>query len=115
MCVNSKSKNKEAAWQFIKYLCSEEGAEIMAANGALPAVRTDKVMEIYLNQEGFPEGCESAFDATQLSFEVPVHEKSGTIGTILNEENSLIMTKSLSLDDGLKELTERVNEALNEE
>lgn len=46
---------------------------------------------------------------------VPVHEKSGTIGTILNEENSLIMTKSLSLDDGLKELTERVNEALNEE
>ncbi len=115
MCVNSKSKNKEAAWQFIKFLCSEEGAEIMAANGALPAVRTDKVMEIYLNQDGFPEGCESAFDVTQLSFEVPVHEKSGTIGTILNEENSLIMTKSLSLDDGLKELTERVNEALNEE
>lgn len=115
MCVNSKSKNKEAAWQFIKFLCSEEGAEIMAANGALPAVRTDQVMELYMNQKGFPQGCESAFEVKQLSFEVPVHEKSGTIGTILNEENSLIMTGSLSLDDGLKELTDRVNEALNED
>jgi multiple sugar transport system substrate-binding protein len=87
----------------------------MAANGALPAVRTDKVMELYMNQKGFPQGCESAFEVKQLSFEVPVHEKSGTIGTILNEENSLIMTGSLSLDDGLKELTDRVNEALNED
>lgn len=114
MCVNSKSKNKEAAWQFVKFLTSEEGAKIIAANGALPAVRTDEIMDIYVHQEGFPQDCESAFEVNQISFEVPVHEKSGTIGTILDEENSLIMTKSLSVEEGLQELTDRVNEALNE-
>lgn len=114
MCVNSNSAHKEAAWQFVKFLCSEEGAKIVAANGGLPAVRTEEIMELYLSQEGFPEGCESAYEVNQISFEVPVHEKSGVIGTILDEENSLIMTKSLTVEEGLNELTERVNEALNE-
>lgn len=114
MCINSNSKNKEAAWQFVKFLTSEEGAKIMAANGALPAVRTDEIMNIYTSQEGFPEGYDSAFEVNQISFEVPVHEKSGTIGKILDEENQLIMTKSLTVEEGLQELTDRVNEALNE-
>lgn len=114
MCINSKSKNQEMAWEYLKFLTSKEGAAIIAKYGYLPAARDQSVIDAFVSQEGFPAGCETAFDIKQLSLEVPAHPKAGAIGTVLNEENSLIMTESISLDQGVEDLNSRVNEILNE-
>ena len=115
MCINSRSKNQEMAWEYLKFLTSKEGAEIIAKYGYLPAARDQSVIDAYVKQDFFPEGCESAFEIRQLSLEVPAHPKAGMVGTVLNEENSLIMTESISLDEGIENLNSRVNEILNED
>ncbi len=115
MCINSRSKNQEMAWEYLKFLTSKEGAEIIAKYGYLPAARDQSVIDAYVKQDYFPEGCESAFEIRQLSLEVPAHPKAGMVGTVLNEENSLIMTESISLDEGIENLNSRVNEILNED
>jgi hypothetical protein len=38
----------------------------------------------------------------------------GEIEQILNEEHDLIMTRSVSVDEGLAEASERVSEVLND-
>jgi multiple sugar transport system substrate-binding protein len=43
---------------------------------------------------------------------MPVNAKSATIEVILNEEHDLIMTGSVNVDAGLKEMSKRVSEEL---
>ena len=41
ICINNASKNKDAAWKFVYFICAEEGAAIYNENiGLLPCVKT---------------------------------------------------------------------------
>lgn len=112
--INSKSSKKDAAWDFLKFFTGEQGAAAIAKTGTLPAIKSDDVIKTVTAQKGFPTDEESkkALETVKTYLEMPVNAKSSAVETILNEEHDLIMTGSINVDDGLKEMGKRVSEAL---
>lgn len=114
LAINENSQNKEAAWDFIKFYSGVEGAKALAATGNLPAIRTPEVLEVFANLEGMPEGIDEALQTTAVRLELPMHPQVGAVEQILNEEHELIMTNSVSVDEGIASMSSRVSEALNQ-
>lgn len=114
LAINAASSKKEAAWDFLKFYTGAEGAEVIAKTGTLPAIKTESVIKTITSQKGFPtdEASTKALETEKAYLEMPVSPKSSVIDTILNEEHDLIMTGSISVDDGLKETGKRVSEEL---
>jgi multiple sugar transport system substrate-binding protein len=114
LAINANSKQKEAAWDFIKFYAGIEGAKALAATGNLPAIRTPEVLAVFAGLEGSPPGAAEALQTVLARLELPMHPKVGAVEQILNEEHELIMTGSVTVDEGIAEMTSRVSEALEE-
>jgi multiple sugar transport system substrate-binding protein len=112
MSINSLSKNKEAAWDFIEYLCTEPGATKLASLGTLPAYKTPSILDLLSQVEGFPKECKDNLDVRSVQLEIPPHDQSAAIDKILNEEHELIMLGAISIDEGIQNMNERVQEIL---
>jgi multiple sugar transport system substrate-binding protein len=108
--VASSSKNKDAALDFINFVCGEEGAKVIASTGTFPAIKTDDILEKITSLEGFPkdENSKEALKTVKTYLEMPMNPNSAQIETILNDQHDAIMTKSVSIEEGLKEMTEQV-------
>lgn len=116
VAINAKSANQDAAWDFISWLCSEEGAKVVAATGTRPAYVSDAVAEVMASADGFPQddASKAALLPTAIALEWPIGEGVSEIKTIVNEEHTLIMSRELSVDEGIQEMEERVAEVLGE-
>lgn len=112
LAINEQSENKDAAWDFIKFYSGVEGAKVLASTGNLPAVRTPEVLEIFASLDGVPAEAIDALQTTTVRLELPMHEDVGEIEQILNEVHDLIMTNSVSVDDGIDEATDRIGDVL---
>lgn len=110
MGVNAASKNKDAAWEFVKYCSGVEGANIYASVGMIPARMNDDTIKALAGMEGMPEGLEEALKTKHVSMDRPLELFSAEVNQMLGEEHSLIMIKELSIDDGLAEMGERSKE-----
>lgn len=115
LAINSKSSKKDAAWDFLKFFTGEESASVIAKTGNLPAIKNEDVIKAITAQQGFPtdDVSKQALETEKTYLEMPVNPKSASIELILNEEHDLIMTESISVDDGLKEMGKRVSEELD--
>lgn len=107
MCVNNASGNKEAAWEFVKFVCGEEGAALYAATGAIPAMTNDEMLSQIASTPGMPEGVLKALAVKNISLDRPIVDKVGEVNQMLGEEHDLIMLGELTLDEGLAEMAER--------
>jgi len=114
LAINANSENKDAAWDFIKFYSGVEGAKALAKTGNLPALRTPEVLDIFASLEGVPAEATEALQTVTVRLELPMHPKVGAVEQILNEEHELIMTQSVSVDEGIASMTRRVAEALAE-
>ncbi|MBN1563565.1 MAG: sugar ABC transporter substrate-binding protein [Anaerolineae bacterium] len=114
LAINDKSDNKDAAWDFVQFYSGVEGAKVLAATGNLPAVRTPEVLEVFASRDGMPAEIAEALQTVTVRLELPMHENVGEIEQILNEAHDLIMTRSVSVEDGLAEASERVSDVLND-
>jgi multiple sugar transport system substrate-binding protein len=114
LAINSNSANKDAAWDFIKFYTGEEGAKVIAETGNLPAVRNEEILGVFAAREGVPAEANDALQTTTVRLELPMHDQVGAIEQILNEEHDLIMTNSVTVDEGLAEMSRRVSEVLNQ-
>ena len=114
MAVNKASKNKQAAWNFLKFFCGPEGAQILAKVGNLPAIRNQDVVKILTGMEGFPTDAASqqALGTVKVRLEMPLHEKVAVVERVLNEQHELIMTGSVTVEKGLADMGRRVKEVL---
>lgn len=114
LSVTSASKNKEAATDFMNFVCGSEGAEIIAGQGTFPAIKTDAVVTQMAGVEGFPSDAESAeaLRTANTYLEMPVHSKSAEIEVILNDGHDYIMTGTKSIDDGIAYMNEEVGKIL---
>lgn len=115
LAVNQKSKNKEAALDFLKFVTGEEGAAVIASTGTIPAIKTDEVVNSISSIEGFPsdENSKAALTTAKTYLEMPMHEKSADIEVILNEVHDSIMTKNTDIDKGLTDMKARVQQVLD--
>ena len=114
-CINVRSENKDLAWQFIAWRCSEEGALATAATGTRPAYVSDAVAATMAAAEGFPPDASSlaALTPTSIALEWPTGEFVNAIKDVVNEEHTLIMTRSVTLAEGIESMNVRVGEILN--
>ena len=108
--MNVNSKNKDLAWEFISWRCSEEGAKAMAAVGTRPAYVSPDVAEAMSSIDGFPtdEASKAALLPVAVALEFPLGEKAADIKTIINEEHTLIMTREATVEEGIASMNERV-------
>lgn len=116
LAIPTSSDNKDLAWEFIQFLSGEEGAEIVASTGAIPAIMSDSVVDLISSTEGFPQDENSieALNTSNLYLEMPVHAKSSEIETALNEAHDSIMTGSCTIDEGIAQMNEQVSAILAE-
>lgn len=114
LAVSKASENKEAALDFVKFVTGEEGAAIIANTGTFPAIMTDQVINTISSIEGYPadDSSKVALHTANTYLEMPVHEKSSEIETILNDAHDNIMTGNITIEDGIAEMNEQVSAVL---
>ena len=116
--IGAYAKNADAAWEFIKFACEEEGALVLAQTGILPGYASDKINEIFDSlheiNPGTPDNLSTYIDLDTYIIEQPMHEKGREITKIIDESHDLIMTNSVTPEEGLQEMTDRINELLNQ-
>ncbi|MDO5379162.1 MAG: sugar ABC transporter substrate-binding protein [Clostridia bacterium] len=112
IAISAASANKEEAWKFAAWMCSEDGAKAIAETGTRPAYVSEEVAAVMAAAEGFPtdETSKAALLPTSIALEWPIGEGVNEIKTIVNEEHSLIMTRELTVDEGIAEMEERAAE-----
>ena len=113
--INKKSEHKDLAWEYVSWLCGPEGAKVTAGCGNRPAWVSEEVAEVLASVDGFPqdENSKKALLPSMVSIEIGVSDKLAEIQTILNEEHTMIMTREISVDEGIEEMNDRVAELLN--
>ena len=116
IAIPAMSDSKEEAWEFIRFMAGPEGAEIVADSGSIPAIKTAAVIDKLAAMDGFPQDEQSkeALHTTDTYLEMPVHDKTVPIDTVLNEVHDAIMTGAVSIDDGIARLNEEIPKILAE-
>lgn len=118
--IGAYAKHPAEAWQFITFVCGEEGAKILAECGIVPGFSSDSIGEIFDSLHDkyptVPEGLSKYIVNMQKNYmEQPMNAKNKEIDTIFTEAHSAIMTKSVTPEEGIADLTERVNKVLDTE
>jgi multiple sugar transport system substrate-binding protein len=106
--INSNAANTDHAWGYLKALISDEGAKIISELGDIPAMATDEIYDEFAKIPGMASGIIDALKYDELYFEVAMHDLAGLVAQPANETHQLIMTNSISVDEGLKEKNRRV-------
>lgn len=114
LSVTSVSKNKEAAFDFIKWVSGEEGAEVMAKTGNFPALMNDQISSIIAGLDGFPtdENSKEALKVSNLYLEVPYAENVAEINNILDTYHKSIMNREKTIDEGIAAMNEEVGKII---
>lgn len=112
--INKASANQDLAWDYIAWLCGEEGAKVTAGAGNRPAWVSEGVADVMSSIDGFPtdEGSKAALLPTYVAIEIPGTALSSQISSILGEEHSAIMTREITIEEGIENMNERVQELL---
>ncbi len=111
-CINPASTKIDAAWSFLEYLSSEEAALMMSEAGALACRSSEATTAALGALDGMPEGAVEALVVKNLIRDRPIEDQAADVNTILGEEHQLIMLGELSIEEGLAEASERVQELL---
>ncbi|MET9359071.1 extracellular solute-binding protein [Streptomyces sp. NPDC006617] len=108
--VNKKARNAKEAEKFVTWASGPEGAAAIASIGVVPAYADDKIMDRFFAVEGMPNDPVSrqAMQPSKVQLEMPVSDKSSDIDQILTEEHELVMSGEKSVDEGIKEMADRV-------
>ncbi|MEU9669796.1 extracellular solute-binding protein [Streptomyces bobili] len=108
--VNKKAKNADAAKKFVTWASGPEGAAAVAKIGVTPAYTSGEILDTFFSVDGMPndELSRKAMQPTTVHLEMPVSDKTSDIDQILKEEHELIMSGEKSVDEGIKEMDDRV-------
>lgn len=116
LAIPTASENKDAAWDFVKFACGEEGAKVIASTGNFPAIFSDEVSDLIASLDGFPqdEASKEALKTTQVYLEAPYSENISEINTVLDTYHKDIMNGDITIDDGIAKMNEEVGKILGQ-
>ena len=116
LAVTSVSDQKDAAFEFVKWVSGEEGAKVMAETGNFPALMNDEIADIISGLEGFPTDAESkeALKVSNLYLEVPYAENVSAVNDILDTYHKSIMNREISIEEGIAAMNEEVGKLLGQ-
>ena len=109
----SKSKNKDAAWKFMQFLCGPKGQAIFAKSGdAVPAMRTPETVKAFVSNP--PSEQERLIFFTETSFGVKFPQIPGwwEIFEYVTRELDYVWTGQKSAVEVLEYVTEEVNKMI---
>ncbi len=114
LALPTSAPHKDAAWDFIKFVTGEEGAEVLAKTGNIPAMTNENIVSSIASMDGFPKDDTSkdALITSHTYLEMPANDKSSEIETVLNEQHDLIMSESTTIDDGVQAMNDGVQAIL---
>lgn len=114
LAVTTASKQKDAAFDFLAFVCGSEGAEVVANTGTIPAIKTDAVIASIASIAGFPvdDSSAKALFTANTYLEMPVHANSSEIETILNTAHDNIMSGNSTIDEGIEYMNIEVQKLL---
>lgn len=112
--LNKKSENKDLAWTYISWLCGVEGSKATASTGARPAWVSEDVATAMASVAGFPtdDASKAALLPSYVAVEWPVVDKLSDIKPIVEEEHTLIMTREITIEEGIEEMNDRAAEVM---
>lgn len=115
LSISQGSKQKDAAWDFVKFVTSPECAEVISSTGTIPAIMSDEVIANISGKEGFPQdaGSKDALRVAKAYLEMPLNDKAGQIETVLNQSHDEIMTYNISVKDGLAKMSAGVQKVID--
>ncbi len=102
--INPASTKKDAAWKFVKYVSSEEGAKIHTSIGEFPAYLSPETLAEFAALDGMPEGALEALQVKNVYLDRPLVPLADEVNQMLGEQHSLIMLGEVSVDDGIAEM-----------
>jgi multiple sugar transport system substrate-binding protein len=110
IAINQASKNKDAAWEFLKFITSEEGAKIYARSVTFPSRANAKNLADIAAVPGMPPGTLDALVVKNIALDRPMVDYVAEVNQMLSEEHSLIMLKEVTIDQGLANMARRSRE-----
>jgi multiple sugar transport system substrate-binding protein len=110
IAINQASRNKDAAWEFIKFVTGEEGAAIYARDGGIPSRANTQNLADLANVPGMPDGLLEALAVKNIALDRPMVDYVAEINQMLGEEHSLILLKENTVDKGLANMARRSRE-----
>ncbi|SFU77027.1 ABC transporter substrate-binding protein [Butyrivibrio sp. INlla21] len=115
LAIPKAADNKEAAWDFVRFVSGEKGAEIMARTGNIPAMRGEKIAELIAGMDGFPndEASKEALVTSHTYLEMPAIDKSSEIEAVLNKQHDLLMNEETGIDEAITAMNEGVQAIIN--
>ena len=115
--MTSSSLFKDEAWEFLSFLCSLDGHRLYtAARCQTPSFNTEEdLWALYLEPYGYPSNAE---DVTKLIYsdyqhQLPLRPGFSELDGLLLPVFKRIMTGSLSAEEGLEELSGRIEAVLS--
>ncbi|MCL2411902.1 MAG: sugar ABC transporter substrate-binding protein [Treponema sp.] len=110
IAINNASRNKEASWEFVRFITSDEGAKIYASFGQFPGRATPETMEMVAALPGMPEGSAEALIVRNIALDRPMELRVAEINQMLGEEHALIMLEEVTIERGLENMARRSRE-----
>lgn len=106
-------ENKDAAFEFLSYLCGAEGAEVIASKGTIPAYSTAAAQEAFL---GAVEGknVDPIFDVTKFA-PLPTHPRIARVKQVFADEGTRYLMGEIDVDTMLESIEAQRIAILQEE
>jgi len=114
LAIPRTANHPEEAMAFIAFVSGEQGAEILASVGQFPAFMTDAALDTILAVDGFPQDATSreALRPRNIFLEMPMHEHAAEINSIRNEAHTEIMDRTMTIQEGIQMMNDRIGRDL---
>lgn len=99
--IPKSAKHPEESYDFLQYLCSEGGAEVLPKYGMLPAYASEKAQDIFDESVGNENASEILFNAKKVP-EAPSYSKYNEILTAFTEHAELYLNGEKKINETMK-------------
>lgn len=116
ICIFSKSPNIPAAWEFVKYIASEEVYRKVVTDGAGLSPITSINEEVFLKQAWGPKNTKQVYlDAIENPCPIEKTLRLGDANTKIGETmDAIILRNKMPLDEALAKLDSELNQILSD-
>lgn len=114
LSVSKTSKHPAEAYDFIQWMCTHDGAKIIAENSTLTAYNDDEIKDIYLKSAGQSDDTLAKIVFSENNaIDTKYHPKYAEVETILKEEMELYMVGEQDIDTTMKNFESRRADVIN--
>lgn len=108
--IGAYAEHPDEAWDFIAWVCGDDGATLLAENGIVPGYISQAVLDTFdaipETYKNAPEGMSKYLDKSSYIVEQPMHENGKALAKALDDVDSLIRTNSCTIDEGIQQMIE---------